>query len=61
MPRYIVSATKIYQLEVEAPDWNEAYDKAFETPLHQWVDEHELHIEVEEIQNGKWYEIKGDK
>jgi hypothetical protein len=61
MPKYLVSATKIYELQVEADDWSEAYDKAFETPLGQWSDEHELHVEVEEIQTGKWQEVKGEK
>ena len=61
MPRYIVSATKTYEIEVEAPNWNDAYDKAFETPLSQWADEQELHVEVEEIVDGKWWEVKGEK
>ena len=50
MPRYIVSATKVYQLEVEAPDWSEACDKAFETPLEKWEDDLGMNVNAEEIE-----------
>lgn len=49
MAKYIVWASKCYEIEVEAENENEAYDQAFSTPLEQWKDEHEMVVEVEKV------------
>ena len=53
MPKYVVSATKIYQIAVEASNWSEACDKALETPLEKWEDDLEMHVNAEEIEEDK--------
>lgn len=49
MAKYIVWASKCYEIEVEAQDEHEAYDQAFSTPLNEWKDEYEMVIEVEKV------------
>ena len=49
MAKYIVWASKCYEIEVEAENENEAYDLAFSVPLKEWADEHEMIVEVEKL------------
>ena len=49
MPRYKVWAIKTYEITVEAPNENEAYDEAFSTPLDQWEDDYDIDTQIEEI------------
>ena len=49
MAKFIVWASKCYEIEVEAENENEAYDAAFSVPLTEWKDEHEMVVEVEKL------------
>ena len=47
--KYLVSATKTYEIEIEADNWDEATDLACKIPLDKWSDEHEITVMVEEV------------
>ena len=50
MNRFVVMATKQFELFVEAENEDDAYDAAFSVPLDQWRDEHELSVEIEPLE-----------
>ena len=47
--KYLVSATKTYEIEIEADNLDEATDLACKIPLDKWSDEHEITVMVEEV------------
>jgi hypothetical protein len=49
MKRFVVMATKHFEIIVEAENEDEAYDAAFSVPLDQWRDEHEMAVEIEPL------------
>ena len=49
MKRFVVMATKHFEITVEAENEDEAYDAAFSVPLDQWRDEHEMAGEIEPL------------
>lgn len=50
MPKYLVTVTKTYELEIEARHVDYAIEQALELDLKFWRDDHELTIDVEEIE-----------
>jgi len=49
MKRFSVTASKLYEIIVEAENEDEARDAAFRVPLDQWGDEYELAVDVEPL------------
>ncbi len=49
MPKYIITATKTYELEVEARHEDDAIEQAFCTPLTEWCDEYEMQFDIETL------------
>lgn len=50
MPKYLVTVTKTYELEIERPSEDEAIEDAMELPLTFWRDDYEMDCTIEKIE-----------
>ena len=53
MPKYIITATKTYELEVEARHEDDAIEQALELDLKFWRDDYEMQIDVETVKENE--------
>jgi hypothetical protein len=52
MKKYRIWASKCYELEVEAANEDEAFEKAIETPFSEWEDYHPTYLQFEDVEEG---------
>ena len=49
MTKYIVFATKYFEIHIDADTEEDALEKALGISLEEWDDEHEMDVHVEEL------------
>lgn len=51
MTKYIVFATKYFEIHIDADTEEDALEEALDISLSEWDDEHEMDVHVEKLVN----------